>query len=493
MSFNYLMLSDVHLGADLVQHAAPWTAHRLAEPLPIDDELSGMLAHYRASADPDRPWKLVLAGDVIDLVGMSISPDEADALDLTAEERRHGLGASLRHSAIKMRAVVRRHARFFEALAGFVADGHHVVIVRGNHDVELYWPSVRREFRKALVEHSGGRLDRSTVKERVRFRHWFYYEESLLYVEHGHQYDETCAYHHVLAPLSPDDPERLSYSFSDILLRYIVRPTRGLSSDGHENRTMLDYLRMALSMGIVGCAQLASRFFRAIGRMFLAWWAHTGERARAIRVEHERQMHRIAQRLRLSMEEIKAIASLAAAPVTGDLLRITRSTFLDGLSAITLTGTLLAVLAWFSVVPLVYLPLVALAVALPLFAWMKSSTVFDPGTSLVQGARAIAGLLPARFVVMGHTHVPRFERIASGVTYVNLGFWAGDDVDNPGPPAPRSHLVIRNVDGAYVAELLGWQPGIGPHALVEDVQSGVHTMPCVSPPDGPDPVDTLAS
>ena len=30
----------------------------------------------------------------------------------------------------------------------------------------------------------------------------------------------------------------------------------------------------------------------------------------------------------------------------------------------------------------------------PLFLWMKTSTVFDPGTSLTQGARRIAAILP---------------------------------------------------------------------------------------------------
>lgn len=483
--FNYLMLSDVHLGSDLVQHSAPWTAHRLAAPLPIDHELATMLEHYQKNADPERPWKLVLAGDVIDLVGMSISPDEADALELTDDERRHGLGGSRRGSAIKMRAVVRRHARFFTALATFVADGHHVVFVRGNHDVELYWSSVRKVFRQALVEHSDGRLDRSTVKARVSFRHWFYYEEGFVYVEHGHQYDETCAYHHVLAPLSPDDPERLSYSFSDILLRYIVRPTRGLSSDGHENQSMLDYLRMAISMGLWGCAELAYRFFRAIGRMFKAWRAHTSERVHAIRQEHERQMHRVAQRLRLSIDQVRAIASFGATPVTGGFFRITRSVFLDGLVAIATVGLTLLIVGLFDLVPVAYLPLLALAIGVPLLLWMKSSTVFDPGTSLTEGARKVASLLPARFIVMGHTHVPKALEIVDGVTYFNLGFWAGDSLETmTGPPAPRSHLVLRFDGVTHRAELLGWHPERGPEVLDTHPVSGVHPVPS-APRSGP--------
>ena len=42
-----------------------------------------------------------------------------------------------------MRAVAERHDLVFRKLAHFVADGHSLVLVRGNHDVEFYWDSAR--------------------------------------------------------------------------------------------------------------------------------------------------------------------------------------------------------------------------------------------------------------------------------------------------------------------------------------------------------------
>ena len=62
-SSNYLLFSDVHLGADLVQHAQPWTAERLREVHQVDHELGTMLDHYLDRAEPDRPWRVVIAGD----------------------------------------------------------------------------------------------------------------------------------------------------------------------------------------------------------------------------------------------------------------------------------------------------------------------------------------------------------------------------------------------------------------------------------------------
>src|SRR6185436_7733957 len=132
---NYLLFSDVHLGADLVQHSRPWTISRLREVLRIDRELSAMLDHYRNHAEVDRPWTLIIAGDLVDFMGMSIAPREDHTLEtpLTDEEHLHGLGSARDHAAQKMRAVAERHALVFEKLAQFVGDGHSLVLVRGNH------------------------------------------------------------------------------------------------------------------------------------------------------------------------------------------------------------------------------------------------------------------------------------------------------------------------------------------------------------------------
>src|SRR5690349_22680790 len=54
---NYLLFSDVHLGADLVQHARPWTISRLRQVLRVDRELSAMLDHYREHSEPSRDRK----------------------------------------------------------------------------------------------------------------------------------------------------------------------------------------------------------------------------------------------------------------------------------------------------------------------------------------------------------------------------------------------------------------------------------------------------
>ena len=472
---NYLLFSDVHLGADLVQHAAPWTASRLQAAHRIDHELGSMLDYYLGRSDPMRPWCVVIAGDFIDLVGMSISAAAPLSTPLTDDEIEHGLGSSEDHAAFKMRAVASRHDTLFRKLAGFVGAGHSLVFVRGNHDVEFYWESVQRAFLDSLVERSpidpADTTARKDFEARVEFRHWFYYVRGLLYVEHGHQYDPTCAYHHVLAPRSPRDPRRISYSFSDILLRYVVRPTRQLSAEGHENKSLGHYLRLAFSLGLSGCAALGYRFFSAVGRMLSAWRDQLSEHAAHVRAEHEKELHQIATVFRVSIENLRAMTQLWAVPVTARLLSIFRTVFLDGLALGALALMVIGGLEIFGVLPWIWLPFMVGGVGLAIFLYAKFSKVLEPHGALRRGASKLVELMPARYVVMGHTHRPVMERLGPTATYVNLGNWTADLLDDEAPPAPCTHLVIRHGEAGPLAELRRWDARQAAHVVHSDESS----------------------
>jgi UDP-2,3-diacylglucosamine pyrophosphatase LpxH len=485
---NYLLFSDVHLGADLVQHTRPWTADRLSAVHRIDQELGSMLDYYREHCEDGRPWRLVIAGDFIDLVGMSISavPGCTLSTPLNEDDVTHGLGSCEDHAAFKMHAVAQRHDLLFRKLAQFVEAGHSLVFVRGNHDVELYWESVQRAFLDALVGRSSVTQDdlgaRAELESRIEFRHWFFYVRGFLYVEHGHQYDATCAYHHQLAPRSPRDPGRISYSFSDILLRYVVRPTRELSAEGHENTSMFDYVRLAFSLGLRGCGKLAYRFFRSVGRMVSAWRDQVSEHAQLVKAEHERHLQQLASGFRLNMDCLRAMTLLWATPVTGGLFSIFRTVFLDGLAAGLIACGVFALLAALHVLPWMWLPPVLIALLVSIVVYMKLQRVLEPHDALRQGAVRLAELMPARYVVMGHTHRPMMEALTPATTYVNLGNWTGDLLDEQGPAAPCTHLVIRQGEaGQLEAQLFGWDGKSGSRVLHrDDTPLGVVTNPEVA-------------
>lgn len=432
----------------------------------VDRDLAAMLDWYRAHRDPQRPWCLVIAGDLVDFVGMSIAPGDDVLLEtaLSDEERLHGLGSSDDHAVWKMRAVAGRHPLVFDALARFVGEGHHLVVVRGNHDMDFHWEGARRAFVEALVERmprlEGDTEGRGSFEARIEFCPWFYYVEGLLYVEHGHQFDAACNYPHLLAPIRAADPKRLHWSLSDWLLRVVARPTPGLPTEGHDQRGPLDYLRFGWSLGLLGMLRLGYRYARALLWAFRSGRQLIGDSARTIREENERGMATVAKAMRVSIDKVKALAALWPRPVSSGLLGVLRNAFLDRI------GVGAFVLLMVPVMLLLGLPLGwVLSVLIGLGAgaagfmvWSARKRVgeVDPVRALRRGARRITEILPARYVVMGHTHKPLLEHLSDVATYVNLGNWAVDDLDGPAPPAPRTHLVLRWVGGEPQAELVRW-------------------------------------
>jgi hypothetical protein len=117
---NLLVLSDVHLGSTLIQHSRPEAPVRAPKTLERDRELAALLDWYAARRAGGRPWRLVIAGDLVDFVGMSVSPGGGRlATEPNDDEVRHGLGGAVDHTLEKLRLVAEHHGEVFAALARF--------------------------------------------------------------------------------------------------------------------------------------------------------------------------------------------------------------------------------------------------------------------------------------------------------------------------------------------------------------------------------------
>jgi hypothetical protein len=88
------------------------------------------------------------------------------------------------------------HSEGFDALAEWLVQGNSLVIVKGNHDLEWYWPGVRNYLRRALADRilamdpkSGG-LD-AVLRTRVLPLIYFVDDsitfDGTFYIEHGHK------------------------------------------------------------------------------------------------------------------------------------------------------------------------------------------------------------------------------------------------------------------------------------------------------------------
>ena len=434
----------------------------------IDRNLVRFLDHYRDAPNDVRGgadrWRVVIAGDFIDFIGITVDPAATDELatDLTDEEREHGLGNASDHARAKLRRVAKRHPDVFEALGLMVARGHALTFVHGNHDLELHWEDVQNDFRALLLAAAERSSDAGPISPkdfcaRIEFNPWFFYWNGGVYIEHGHQYDPFCATDHVMAPLSPLDPRRMMRGFCDVLLRFVVRPTAGLRESGHEHKGALDYVLIGARLGLGGMVTLGVRFFSAVVELFRLRRAHLSEAGRALRAEHERRMGLLAEATRIGVERLRALAALQAPPVTRSIRGILASVLLDRL-ALALLCSLLLLVTGILGMRAGHFALAATSIACGWVLghrYLARQRQLDPGELMADRASQLARLLPAAFVVMGHTHAPVERAVADGAaTYINVGAWAEEEPDEGS--APRTHLVVTLREGKPFAELRTW-------------------------------------
>lgn len=462
-SESILVFSDVHLGSDL-NDAGP---HVPRSPS-VDRDLAAMLAHYRGVKPPADRWRIVIAGDFIDFVGMSVDAkdDEELTTELTAEERRNGVGSAEDHARLKLQRVARRHAAVFEELGKLVADGHTLTLLHGNHDIELHWDGLKQDFRTIVLAAVPGDA-RSRAHERIDFEPWFFHRQNVVYIEHGHQYDPFCSTAFILAPVSPRDPRRVERSYSDSLLRAIVRRTPGLKEHGHENRGLASYVGWAFTLGWRGMIGLWARFFAVVFELLKTQRAYVAESGRAMQVAHDRRVAEHAAQKALDEARVRELLTLHARPNLSTFRGVLAGVMLDRLAT-----AVLVVVALVAIALLVRLgPLAGYgwhAVGAVFVMWVALHVFFSrgrgsvsPADVMVERAAHIAKLFGAPIVVMGHTHVP-FTADAGGAKYVNVGSWAEADDPTSTYRAARTHLVIHERDGKAEAQLFAWHAGEGP-------------------------------
>jgi UDP-2,3-diacylglucosamine pyrophosphatase LpxH len=469
---SLLILSDVHLGNDL-NDLMPNGARRSAS---VDTDLVSLLRHYRAAPHGGRRWHLVIAGDFIDFIGMAILPPDSELSTAPSdEERAHGLGNTSDHASAKLRAVVARHRSVFDAIGEFLAGGHALTLVHGNHDVEFHWVAVQEQLRALLSDiarraRGGDALFAADVASRIDFAPWFYYVGGVAYIEHGHQYDTLCSTEHVMSPLAPGDPGRIARSFSDILLRWVVRPTRGVPEYGHEHMGLLSYVVLGMRLGVGGIIRLLARFLGAVAEMLRLRRAYVSKAADIQREEQESKMAALADVMRVGVERLRALAALQVPPVTQSVSKILAGVLLDRLGLALGSAAAIAVIATMARRHAWCWPLIgAIAVAWTLAhrhlsarrrEWFGDK--LDNDEKLVERAGHLARLFPAAFVVMGHTHTPVQVPVAEGATtYINVGSWheAESKDEFPAYRAARTHLVIHPAAAGPEAEFRAWGAG----------------------------------
>ncbi len=437
---NILIVSDLHLSrgyytpeAD-AEHGGHYSE---LEDFFADEAFFDFVAGHIAQGGR---WRLILNGDVVDFLQVVDWPTDPQML-ATLRERvmregrdwkawkanksRYGLGTTAIETGWKLEQIAAGHPVFFMSLAYMLAQGHEVIIISGNHDIEWYWPQVqaqmrdlvRRAYRPQAIERRlagqgarsgrrksasrrGAALDDDAL-QRLRFYPRFYYIPDLLYVEHGCQYDVSNSFPDMFDPVLPADhtlpPEqqRIELPLGSFFVRYFFNLVEQSSPFADNIKPILRYLKWAVRrqpawvvrMLLTQC-QVAQVIWRRLS-----------------------QIHR---------SRIEAQAHLAAKLAPAQSNDAYRSLDVDDPAACVLGLRRLETQLFKSRPPILYVE--------PRH-WFNATSGFSLNV-LYRAAKAIQGMLKqqgvnARYFVLGHDHNADVKPIpGSDAWYYNTGTWA---------------------------------------------------------------------
>jgi UDP-2,3-diacylglucosamine pyrophosphatase LpxH len=260
---DLVVISDLHAGEG---YSPARHAYSRGENFFEDEAFRNFLQNLGDEAQSRcRPVKLVINGDFLDFVRARSTPTgreremfrryfrrlglikATEDFEIAPHEGKYGLKTEEHKSVWKLHRICAGHPLIFEALAGFLARGNRLVLIKGNHDLEFYWPAVQREFIKLLAAklpiyngHYRSAQERyDYLRQQIEFCQRAYIVEEQIYIEHGHQYQPMTKTEGALA-----NEKELSLPPGSIFNRYLVNSLEGIVPFISNIRPHFDIIRM---------------------------------------------------------------------------------------------------------------------------------------------------------------------------------------------------------------------------------------------------------
>jgi UDP-2,3-diacylglucosamine pyrophosphatase LpxH len=533
--YDLMVVSDLHLseGRD-----AETKKFSLNEDFFFDEEFARLLdyqMHRIVGRPTERKWHLIINGDFLDflqVVSTGIDREfleylhvntPEDALQMLGFDKQHpeyGFGCGPHETVYKLWKIMDGHWTFFEALADFVAEGNVVTIGRGNHDVEFFYPEVQQALApklRRMYDHKLARendlershkldlFDQALEQERIRFMDWFYYEEGLIWVEHGNQYDEANTFKYWLCPQLPAtpnvDPKRkdeIDLPWGSFFVRYLFNKVEVKEPFADNIKPQTKFIAWFLTRH----PSMALGFLFGDGRYMLKKMARALEFVpedayAARRDEHLKRLRQlevdsgIAEGHLLSLDSQRAANVLTEPRGVWKLIGILTRHWRISLTLLSIVLALVVIEAilvfsylvspliphqvqnllriplshwpWISgVLTVLRWPLAALVVVAVygFVSWLLAADNSPKLCYLVERAKRVREMLGVHYVTMGHTHDSDLQSIGNqGQEYFNTGTWTKVfSEEEQLIRDPSELLVLQGVrrPGGMSVKLLQW-------------------------------------
>jgi UDP-2,3-diacylglucosamine pyrophosphatase LpxH len=246
---NIFVISDLHMAAGLNANGN----YDGTENFFADRSFYRFMEHLKIKIQRGKKALLIINGDFVDFLrirnfpktygefrawsdllaelGIFKSPSELES-SVSKKESIYGLKTHDYKSVYKLDVCFRGHACVFESLSAWLMDGHELLIMKGNHDLEWYWKNLRDFLRLLLAKEivqaraKDGITDtdlrkelRNTVIPQIRFVDDKLIIDRKIYIEHGHRFERFTRVEG--GPLL-DNGVELTLPFGSFFNRYLI-------------------------------------------------------------------------------------------------------------------------------------------------------------------------------------------------------------------------------------------------------------------------------
>ena len=424
MKKRYLIISDTHLGykaKDLRE------SKYIQETQKMDKHFKNFLDFY--TNNDDYTYELIINGDFIDFIAINyrISVEESDNYKLTLDEIKYGLSSKEKHIVWKLRKIAKIHFSFFQELSNFISNGNSITIIKGNHDVEFYWPKVQEEFKTILIDLANP-TNRDNYYSKIKFKDWFYYKNGLFYIEHGNQYEEFTSFNNFLVPLNPINIKKLETPYTHISIRYWINLVKGVDTENLADWGYKELFLWIKTQGIIGLFMQFIYYFRALF-ISLSYTKIIYFVNPFIKLKVKDKIRKIALDNDLDYYILSDINKLKHKPIGNSIFNVLRAFYFEwflivnGFFIFLIFSFISKDLLLISKVFIIYV--LTSIISYFIFSFRRETA---PDKKLSRAAVDIADILNAKYIIFGHTHHPLVEKINDKKVYLNTGSWLSKNI-----------------------------------------------------------------
>lgn len=450
------VISDIHMTEAEPPHPKHklWKKYKTREFF-FDDEIERFFKHIQAEARGERV-ELVLNGDVFDFDSVMRMPEDAP-YSISWLEYKCGLFAEEPKSCFKMKLILNDHSIFVNALSDFIRAGNHVVIIIGNHDIELHYPEVQKILREKLE------LSEEEQK-RLRFCEWFYISNGDTLIEHGNQYDPYCLCQNPINPLIQKfNRVEVRIPFGDIACRYMINGMGYFNPHLDSNYIMSfgEYVRFFTKYLIRTEPFIMWTWFWGSVLTFIHSFMDRLRPDLKDPLTVEDRINEIATKSNATPRMVRELKELTVHPATSNPFKLIQELWLD--RALIVVLGFLVVFQIFTLIKLYtnisfFWMFIPLALCIPFFTFYAKSINSDvhkykePNEMILSISSKITRV---ERVIYGHTHIPRHE-IVGTVEHLNSGCWSPAFLDVECTKLLSQKMYVwlsEGPDGKRVAQL----------------------------------------